>query len=375
MASKKTSPQMQQHARVESITSTPIIIARELAQDEEVAKLMPTTGEQPIHHEAILLGINSALANGLRRILMSEMPALTLVIDRATWVTNDPFIINDMIISRIMLLSLTQAMVKVGMKYTLDASNETDDPLDIYSRQFKLQRDVSSDSSRTPLPLPFFDNVVLLTLQPHCSIKFTANVEQGIGRDHAAYNNAFTSIAIPLDERPLSHPSTGFPSSEPHLPHNDRARYVHTSTASDPHDYMLAFDTVGRGSSGSFILARATDNFIARMEDIRKARYVQGQEKQRGGSSAHISLDDLDTSMLYTIIVPDETDTIGQMFAKSALAVFPNLSFVSGCASYAAGAPLHIIVRPGNTPMDDIISRTVNHAVEMLRTIRTNLGP
>jgi hypothetical protein len=368
-AKTKQAAEAQAHARVESITSTPIVVARELARDEEVAKLMPTTGEHPVHHEVVLLGINNAIANGLRRILMSEMPALSLVIDGATWSTNDPFIINDMIISRVMLLSLTQAMVKPGMKYALDAANDGDDPLDVYSRQLKPQQVASSSA------LPFFDNVVLLTLQPHCSIKFTATVEQGIGRDHAAYNSAFTSVAIPLDERPLSHPSTGFPSSEPHLPHNDRARYVPTSMASDPHDYMLIFDTVGHGSSGSSILARATDNFIARMEEIRKAKYAQGQEKQRGGSSSHISLDDLDTSTLYTIVVPDETDTVGQLFAKSAIAVFPNIGFVSGCASYAAGAPLHIIVRPGTIPMSDLITRAVDHAVEILRAIRANLGP
>lgn len=363
MASKKKIAK----PRIEKITSEPIMIARDLVRDEEVAKLMPTTGEHPVHHEAILLGINSAVANGLRRILMSEMPSLALVIDRATWVTNDPFIINDMVIPRIMLLSLTQANVERGMKFALDVTNESDEPSDVYSRQLKMQHDGARASKEDA---PFFDNVVLLTLQPHCSIKFDAVVEQGIGRDHAAFNNAFTSVAIPLDERPLSHPSTGFPSVEHHLPHNDSARYVHTSAISDPHDYMLVFDTVGRGSSGESILARAIDNFIARMDDVRKAQYVQGQEKQRGGSSAHISLDDLDTSELYTIVVPNETDTVGQMFAKSALAVFPNLSFVSGCASYIVGAPLQIIVRPGNVPIADVISRAVDHAVQMLHAVR-----
>jgi hypothetical protein len=349
---------------------------REVMDDPELATLLPKTGEHPVRTEAILLGVNSAIANGLRRALLSEMSTLALVIDKNTWSTTDEFAIVDMIITRVLLITLTQAQVKPGMKFTLRANNETDAPQDILTRQFARDSD-SGDTSKKERghdALPFFDTIVVLTLRPHRKISFTAVVTQGIGRDHAAFNTAFTSISIPLDQRPLSHPSTGFPNVEPELPYNERAQYLASCMVSDPHDYMLIFETAGKGTDGAIILARALDNLIGRVEAVRTSSVSQGQEKQREGSSASLATSDLDTVGVFTITIPNETDTVGQIFAKSAIVVHPDIDYVASCASNHIGTPLRIYVRPGDMPIVDLIARATDHALSKLRALRANLA-
>jgi hypothetical protein len=263
----------------------------------------------------------------------------------------------DMITRRVLLIPLTQSQVEEGARFTLDVTNDTDEPMDVFS------------SHLIPPPklraLPFYETINIVTLQPRKSIRFSADVIRGNGGDDAAFATAFTAISIPLDERPREM-LEGINLSET-LPHGDKARVIQSSSVSNPHVYQIVFDSVGKGNPTA-ILARAVASLIARTQAVARAQIVLGQERQSGGSSAQVNPIGDDINGLYTIKLQGETKTIGELFTRCCFEVFPHIDFVS-CDLDDLTSELVIRVRTLEEPIEIIVRDTIAYAVDKLNEI------
>jgi len=67
-----------------------------------------------------------------------------------------------------------------------------------------------------------------------------------------------------------------------------------------------------------------------------------------------------------------ETYTIGQIFARSAHALYEDLDFVA-CDFDDLSRNMTIRIRPSDVPIGEFVAKTVDHAIEKLRAIRAAL--
>lgn len=369
-----------------SSISTPIIVEaintvslEPHIDDPEIARLLPKNGEHPVRSSVIIHGINNAIANGIRRVLLNEMDNLALYIDQDSFMTDDPFIMIDMITRRIKLMPLVQEQVHEGMRFYLDAVNDTDEPMDVMSAKLILVPESAGFSAATKTrarkgkisashALPFFETINVVTLQPHKKIQFTAEVVRGNGMDDAAFATAFTVQSIPLDERPIDLCADDPTIREPYLPLNNAAKYVQSSSSSNPHVYQIIFETVGKGAPTA-ILSRAITILIMRMQAVAEAQIVTGQERQSSGSSARATSAGEDIAGLYTIKIPGETQTIGNLFIKCCYEVFPHIDL----ATYDMDdltSELIIRIRTNDTSIKEIRRAVIEYTVGILEGIK-----
>lgn len=332
--------------------------------DPEVRKLLPTTGEHPILHSVIIRGINTAVANGLRRILMTEMGNLALRIDDESWECDDPFVLTDMIARRILNIPIVQREVREGDQYVFAAVNDSDDTLDVYSRTFRATRAHSR-------ALPFFDTFVILTLQPRRHIKFTATVVSGNSYADAVFATCNTVAAIPLDERVLDPVTKAPPVHDAQLPLAPNVRYFESSAMTDPRDFLLKFTSCGKGDTKS-LMKRAVTTFIERIARIKDANIVEGPPKtSHDHSSATVVAHDMmqhQVSHIYHIVIPNETRTIGELFVRCALDIFPRLNFAGNDTNRLTNE-LIICFRSHFDEPKTVIKRTVDFAQDMLSAL------
>lgn len=378
--------------------------------DSKFTALLPKYGEHPIRSSVIIHGINNAIANGIRRVLLTESSSMALYIDQDSFITDDPFVMIDMITQRVLLIPLVQSMVHKDMRFTLDVANDSDEPMDVHSAHL-IPITKGSGKSTARDVLPFYETINIVTLQPYKKIQFAADIIVGNGMDNAIFATAFTAMSIPLDERPIDicdedirvgtaslqpsgkepiqskkAPVESLDSSISHevepkvqrspiglvgaqpLPYNDRARYLQSSSISDPHVYQIVFETVGKGDP-ELILTRAIDILISRLKIIKDAKVILGQERQSGGSSARTMITGEDMTNLYTIKIPGETQTIGNLFMKCCLEVFPRIDFVTFDLDDLTNE-LIIRVRTLEDPIEIVIEKSIKYALDKLEAIR-----
>jgi hypothetical protein len=332
--------------------------------DAEVRALMPRFGEHPIVSSVTICGINTAVANGLRRILLTEMENMALQIDLESWECDDPFIMIDLVTRRVLNIPIVQRAVRPGDKYVLSVFNDSDEPLDVMSASLRATRDHDH-------PLPFFETFVIITIQPHRRIKFSATVALGEQALDAVYATCSSAIAIPLDERVID-PVTGAPGlGDKNLPLPPSVRYVPSSTITNPHDFLLRFESCGKGDT-KFIMKRALTEFINRMEQLRNITIINGPAQT---SHSHDSVTDVarDVGMqqiehVYHMRIPNETRTIGELFVRCALHLFPNLNYAASDINDLS-AELIIRFRSHQDNPATIVTKTVDYARDILYTI------
>jgi hypothetical protein len=330
------------------------------------AKYLPKHGEHPITSAVIIRGINNAIANGLRRILLTEMDNFALQMDADSWETDDPFVMVDMIMRRLLLIPLVQKNVHEGDEFALTFANNTDATADVMSANLRATR--PGEKSRA-----FFETINIVTLQPHCRIKFLAHVTRGNGSQDAAFATASMAVAIPLDERPAKRipiltESAQYefaPTVAPaFVPVNKDARYIESVSLSDPRQYLIRFESCGKGDTRE-IMARATASLIARMRALERAQIIAGPAQI---SHAREDAMDMHEDGIYHMRIPDETYTVGEIFAKCALSLFPGLNFAA-CHVNDLNNELIIRIFSRQDDVHTVVTRTITYAIGILETI------
>lgn len=190
--------------------------------DKKIKELTPTHIRSIVYD---LVGANTALANGARRVLLDEVewPRLTCGMDDIK--SDDPFCqrMTDYIQNRLWLIP-TSYVRKTDKPFhiTLDVKNSTTQPIIVKSRELQVKD--------APKGFEFAKEVCITELLPGRFIKIQVTVEWGQNLSHASFSN-FNGLIY----RPLQHFGAGEKSSP------DLLEKLVPSYSVHPTDYRLGF--------------------------------------------------------------------------------------------------------------------------------------
>lgn len=119
---------------------------------EGLSKKIPSVVNQTVAFE--LRDANCALANAIRRTLMSEMPIKHLTVSLADIKTTDPYIVGELIRKRIEMIPISQS-INEDSAFAILFENKEDEYIDVMSSEIKLNG-VSSSKDITPF-IPICD--------------------------------------------------------------------------------------------------------------------------------------------------------------------------------------------------------------------------
>jgi len=187
--------------------------------DEELKKYLPKN-LVPQKIEFILSDANNAIANALRRTITGESPVNILDVQISDIVTNDPFIIQEMIISRIRMIPLLQSC-HVNNEFELIVENNSVEDREIKSGEIKYrarnsgEHDKGARKMRDNLgesaPLPFNETFTLFTLHAGNQIKISPikiiteyGFNEGFGMCALGINAVSWPIDVDINNTPSS---------------------------------------------------------------------------------------------------------------------------------------------------------------------------
>ena len=132
----------------------------------------------------IVEGINNAIANTIRRIIISEVP--TLAIDEVTFVKNQTALYDEILAHRIGLIPIKTDLKAYSLKSEASAKAITEleltlkskGPNTVYSGDFK---------SKDPKCVPVYDNIPLVTLLKDKELVLQVVAILGKGKEHMKF--------------------------------------------------------------------------------------------------------------------------------------------------------------------------------------------
>lgn len=258
-------------------------------KDPEINKLLPKT-LRPQSFQCEIANVDFAMANALRRVIVSEMPARALKCEHANIKTNNDFILNDMLANRIRLIPIDQK-TPLGEKFSLDIINNTEHLLEVKSGDMKGARG----------KLPFNETFTLTTLEPTKFLRIDKiTVVEGYGYmpGEAGHILAFNVACVALDQTPIN-------LLDPKAP-----RGISCSMA-NPKRHSLTFNTNGTMPPKK-ILSMACDILQQRLRNV---------------------IDLIPTIFpsedTYNLVIAGETDTIGNLLMKTIHELYADITAVT----------------------------------------------
>ncbi len=233
-----------------------------------------------------LNNVNMAIANGLRRTIMGELPVKCLYFNYEDFSKDNPYTLIDLVQNRIRSIPIKQS-VDSNARFELKAENQTPmfrygyagEKKQIAGKKKKILNDQFPLFSLEPGKFVNISNITILT---------------SYGHDFAGHNVAFSGVIVPTDVQPID-VYTGVGMS---------------SSVSNPHNYLLTFRTNGTMDPGDILVA-AADSIIARTKNILNL------------------LNNIKPSNdVYTLHVDGETDTIGRLLTKHINELYPDIDAV-----------------------------------------------
>lgn len=269
---------------IDTITTTSLGVKLHPNLQEKYAHLVPTT-LIPQKYSFVIHNVSNAVANGLRRTICGELLVKHLMVSHEDIKTNDARIIPDMIIERIKQLPIDQS-IPMTSKFGLYYINKTPSMSVVYFSAIK------SASNSKPV---FNDNAQLCDLSSTCELKIdNIRVEEhygfNVGYMACCLGNAVSAIA--LDQRPADI-----------YDKNDTDGTL--SGISNPRLWKIQFTTNGSMPPPK-IVSYACDSIIARIKNVL-------------GRLSTITQDQYGT---YILTIPNESDTIGNLYVKTCCELF-----------------------------------------------------
>jgi len=185
-----------------------------------------------------LIGVDAAIANALRRILLAEVPTVAV---ETVWIAVNTSIIQDEVLAhRIGLIPLRIDPSKLDdvvdgeetdrdtivLHYAVECTYETPSEGSSSSNSNRMVNDVAYSSSLTWMPQgnqsdvfpdsirPVHEDIVLAKLRPGQRIEFEAHCRRGIGKDHTKYSPVATASYRLLPVIEFMEPITGQSAAE-----------------------------------------------------------------------------------------------------------------------------------------------------------------
>ena len=138
-------------------------------------------------------GINVALANAIRRVILSEIP--TMAVDEVVIFENDSVLHDEILAHRIALVPLR---TDINTLYSLKNLKELSEQevvltLDIEAVESGTIVYSSDLKSTDPIVRPVYDNIPIVKLEKGQKLLLEAYARYGLGKDHAKWQAACVS--------------------------------------------------------------------------------------------------------------------------------------------------------------------------------------
>ena len=238
---------------------------------------------KPLRCSFEIHGVSTAIVNGIRRALQSEILVKALCFDRENFDTNDDFMLDDFVLNRIKHIPIEQTVSDSAI-YNIDVINNTHQVMIVKSDSLKGGRVV------------FDDTIHIAMLQPN---KYLRIKNISIVKDYGYKNSAFSVTCgqsnVPIDVEPLNlYEKTGV-----------------SSSVANPRKHRISFETNGT-MHPRVIVVSACREIISRLSDISK----QTNMIQRLGNK-------------YKLLINGENDTTGNIIMKTATELYPDIPAIT----------------------------------------------
>lgn len=229
---------------------------------------------------------NSSFANSIRRVLVSEIPVWSLVIDEESFDTDDPLIRSDDLGGRIMCLPIHQVYLnKISdkennkekfvnnlLKFKMYAKNKTPEYTTVYSKEIEIS---GASSSKINISKFVDGGIDLQTLSPGCYVKIKLILQKGYGYEHGGkFSLTPMPFYRPIDHIPLE------------LKHKSKSSGI-SSSEIDPTEFEFMYRTYTYYKNPLEIMLWCIDELKRRVNLVGKhiADYEKSVKEGRGKES------------------------------------------------------------------------------------------
>jgi DNA-directed RNA polymerase subunit L len=283
----------------------------------------------------IVENVNNAVANAIRRTIMSEMPVTCLYCEYHNIVTDDPYIIPEIIQSRMKLIPVDQK-ISLTAVYELNAENSESRVIDV-----KLSK--MSATGKPTAKLPFNETTTLFILQPGCKLSIKdirPVVDYGYKDGCAGHTVAVNVVSLSKDQEPYNpYTKTGIPTS-----------------VANPRKWEIAFNTNGTMAPKD-IISTSFKEIIARIRSV-MVGVASGGGIERGLSE-------------YSLVVNGESHTIGNLFVAVINDLYPGISAVT---YFVSTTERQFTLRARcEEEFSTVLNTAANHIIEIFEKLMTFL--
>lgn len=295
-------------------------------QDVDARNLLPEASWY--HVEFQFNNTYVGFANGIRRMLVEELPVYCLTIDDADIETDDEFILNDMLIKNLNLLpiiqeikttNVNQAIDKVDDKINNKIDNKIDDKIDDVKAHLNVHNntneiiDVLSGDIKISGTGVIDKNIIIYRLRPGRYLKMK-NIYAV--RGFSKYNAAKFSLLNNIRYRPLDH-----------KPFDIKTNTGERSIKVDPTSFFFSFTTCGNIEVAT-VFKLLHNQLIARLNRILESFKEYSKESgKKYYVAANLIVSNEDDIYLYKI--PNEYITLSTMIAQRCLLLNPQIAYVA----------------------------------------------
>lgn len=273
----------------------------------------------------VLSGVTNATANAIRRVISTELITKAMFIDVEDITTNDEFVIPEMVAARIRMIPLDQKC-PAGAQFSLYATNNKTRPRFVYASELSI---IGQHKMKS---LPFSSRQIIMGLNPGKSVKMNpisirmeSASTDGSGMHAVACHCASVALDVEIHDDYVEIPGK---------PNEFRTIGV-SSTIADPRKWKISFITNGTIDPAECI-KQACDNIIARLNTVNESldQITAAVDENTvesaiviGGASKQTSVSkhSTDIANAYALVIGGETDTIGNLFMKHAIVLFPEI--------------------------------------------------
>lgn len=264
---------------------------------------------QPAVCEFVMRDTFASFANGIRRILVEELPVKYITVADDNIKTNDEFIINDQLIKKIHLLPIDQSInldefekIRIG----LTVENNTNEIIDVKASDLTL-------SNKKPIEtLIPNSNIQLVCLRPGKTLTLSGiNLATGYQYSNGADR---CSLLANITYKPIDV-----------VPYDVWTKKGTRSINSDPKEFHISFETVGNVTVKQ-VMKHLYDELTDKLEKIKnKLKSIELSDDQKYYYAAKFEVTTVSGMTVYRW--QDEYVTMAFMLAQQCYILDPNIAY------------------------------------------------
>ena len=279
------------------------------------------------------------LVNGLRRILLSDIPILAISHIKINFIKNTFMFDNEYIKHRLGLVSINNNALENmdDIILVLKKKNESDDIISVYLDDFEVKQKNTVINNKDIFQYP---KTLLLKLKPLQEIHIETTLHEGTGRENARFcpvSTAFYHFDYDKDERLYE---------------------------KDKHDYPIKYKFTIE-SSGQF----KCKELLLKSIDILKDKLLLIKtdiQKKSGNVTSFKYIPESNNVDLYIV---NENDTVGNLITQYIIDEVPDIRNCGYHIPHPLNKILIIRMSYGDNEIDtliDLLSNTINNIVKLL---------